>query len=249
MSTPATILIIDDDPNLLCGLEVLFSQTDHTVLTARNGADGWQQICQNMPDLVLCDVLIPPPDGFELLRRVNADPRLQYLPFIFLTAYGAYEDELAAFEIGAADYITKPFNPDLLLARVESLLRRVRLHKNTGSHFTRFEPGDPDPCFDCPQPDPEAPNDVYPHQETAKPVLRHASLKPSMSSQLNNLSEREAEVLGFIAAGKTNAEIAGLCSISEATVRSHTSHIRSKLKLENKVQLIVYAVVGSAISS
>jgi DNA-binding NarL/FixJ family response regulator len=249
MSTPATILIIDDDPNLLRSLEVLFSRKSHTVLTARNGADGWQRICQNMPDLVLCDVLLPSPDGFELLRRVNADPRLQCLPFIFLTAYGAYEDELAAFEIGAADYITKPFNPDLLLARVESLLRRVGIHKKTGSHFTQLEPGTRDPGCECPQPDPEAPNDVYPHQETAKPVLRHASLKPSMSSQLNNLSERETEVLGLIAEGKTNAEIASLCSISEATVRSHTSHIRSKLKLENKVQLIVYTVVGSAINS
>jgi response regulator RpfG family c-di-GMP phosphodiesterase len=120
-------MIIDDDKNLLIGLKSFFTKSGYQVSTASNGKDALELIHQIKPALIICDVMMPPPNGFEIQQILMEDPRTRAIPFFFLTARNAREDQLLGLRNGADDYIQKPFDPDVLLARVESAIRRARI--------------------------------------------------------------------------------------------------------------------------
>ncbi|HKY56376.1 MAG TPA: hybrid sensor histidine kinase/response regulator, partial [Anaerolineales bacterium] len=132
MDTKPTILIIDDEPSLLMGLAATIRRQGYTVVTASDGNDGLQKAKESKPDLILSDVMMPPPNGFELRRLISSDPDLSSTPFIFLTARSNVEDRVSGIREGADDYITKPFSPQELLARIEAVLRRVRTEQARG---------------------------------------------------------------------------------------------------------------------
>jgi len=121
-----TILVIDDEPNLLIGVSALLKRHGYLVVIANSGSDGLDLARSSRPDLILSDVMMPPPDGFEVRRQLGNDPELATIPFIFLTARTNAEDRISGIREGADDYITKPFNPDELLARIETVFRRVK---------------------------------------------------------------------------------------------------------------------------
>lgn len=133
MTDNSTILIIDDEPALLLGLAAKIKRQGYRVATAANGQEGLQAAKQLLPDLILSDVMMPPPNGFELRRLMAQDPDLADIPFIFLTARSGVEDRISGIRDGADDYITKPFVTEELLARIEGVLRRVNLAKARGS--------------------------------------------------------------------------------------------------------------------
>ena len=132
MPDPLTILIIDDEPALLLGLAALIRRHGYQVITATNGSEGLQKARQSPPDLIVSDVMMPPPNGFELRKLMSLDPKLASIPFIFLTARSNVEDRVSGLREGADDYITKPFVPEELLARMEALLRRVKTERAHG---------------------------------------------------------------------------------------------------------------------
>jgi DNA-binding response OmpR family regulator len=132
MENKRTILIIDDDDALRVGLAATLQRKGFTVLSAGNGQAGLEKARAAQPDLIICDVMMPPPDGFELRRLLSQDPLLTAIPFIFLTARSGIEDRLSGIDNGADDYITKPFDPKELVARVESVFRRVELEQAHG---------------------------------------------------------------------------------------------------------------------
>ena len=103
-----------------------------TVVSASNGQAGLEKARLAYPDLIICDVMMPPPDGFELRRLLSLDPALASIPFIFLTARSGIADRLTGIDNGADDYITKPFDPKELVARVEAVFRRVELEQAHG---------------------------------------------------------------------------------------------------------------------
>lgn len=121
-----TILVIDDDPSILLGLAATIRRHGYVVVTATNGSEGIEKARGARPDLILSDVMMPPPDGFEMRRRMSADPALASIPFIFLTARSGVEDRVSGIRDGADDYIVKPFVTEELMARIEAVLRRVR---------------------------------------------------------------------------------------------------------------------------
>ncbi len=125
--TSPRLLLIDDEPNLLIGLRAVMQKAGYQVLSASNGADGLRAAREQHPDLIICDVMMPAPDGFQLKEILAEDPATSAIPFIFLTARSGNTDRLNGFRGGADDYITKPFNVDELLARVEAVLRRTRI--------------------------------------------------------------------------------------------------------------------------
>lgn len=125
----STILIIDDEPALLLGLAAVIKRQGYNVFTARDGRDGLQKARECLPNLILSDVMMPPPNGFELRRMMGQDPQLASIPFIFLTARTGLDDRVNGIRDGADDYITKPFVTEELLARVEAVLRRVRVEQ------------------------------------------------------------------------------------------------------------------------
>jgi signal transduction histidine kinase len=97
-----------------------------------DGQDGLKKARDYHPDLIVSDVMMPPPDGFELKRLLSADPNLASVPFIFLTARSGANDRIAGIRDGADDYISKPFVMDELLARIDALLRRVHTERERG---------------------------------------------------------------------------------------------------------------------
>lgn len=127
-----TILIIDDEPALLLGLAATIKRQGYTIFTAVDGSDGLQKAKEHTPDLIVSDVMMPPPNGFELRRLLGQDPRLSSIPFIFLTARSSVEDRVSGLKEGADDYITKPFETEELLARIEAVLRRVQSARDVG---------------------------------------------------------------------------------------------------------------------
>jgi signal transduction histidine kinase len=132
MEPKRTILIIDDDSALRLGLAATLQRKGYTIITASNGQDGLEKIKSLSPDLILCDVMMPPPNGFELRKLLSLDPGFSGIPFIFVTARTGVEDRLNGFDEGADDYITKPFEPQELVARIEAVFRRVEKEQARG---------------------------------------------------------------------------------------------------------------------
>jgi two-component system, sensor histidine kinase and response regulator len=137
MDRNATILIIDDEPALLLGLAAKIKRQGYQVVTAPNGTEGIQKAKEVLPDLILSDVMMPPPNGFELRRLMGQDPQLASIPFIFLTARTGVEDRVNGIRDGADDYITKPFVTEELFARIEAVLRRVKVAQERGREEVR----------------------------------------------------------------------------------------------------------------
>jgi signal transduction histidine kinase len=132
METKATILIIDDDTSLRLGLTAILQRRGYTVIAARDGQDGLEKVRALKPDMILCDVMMPPPNGFEVRRLLSQDAALATIPFIFITARAGVDDRVSGIDEGADDYITKPFEPKELIARVEAVLRRVEVEQAKG---------------------------------------------------------------------------------------------------------------------
>jgi diguanylate cyclase (GGDEF)-like protein len=118
------ILIVDDDPDIRTFLEVTLSLSGYEVAQARDGEEAFAQAVATGPDLVLMDVMMPRVDGFEALRRLRADGRTSDIPVIMVTAKAQAADKVSGLAEGADDYVTKPFDPDELIARVQATLRR-----------------------------------------------------------------------------------------------------------------------------
>jgi DNA-binding response OmpR family regulator len=119
---PQHILIVDDDQLLRRSLSLQLEQAGYRTSTAASAEDALSLIQLHRPDLILLDVGLPGMDGLEALRRIHQE---KDIPIIFVTARRREFDEILGLELGADGYITKPFNPDVLLARVKSVLRRT----------------------------------------------------------------------------------------------------------------------------
>lgn len=117
------VLVVDDDPVMLELLKAVLSNGGLTVMEASDGVQGLELIQGEHPDLVLSDVMMPRMDGFELVRRVRSDPLISSTPLIILSAKGEEEDRIKGLELGANDYLTKPFSGKELVARVRSTIR------------------------------------------------------------------------------------------------------------------------------
>jgi diguanylate cyclase (GGDEF)-like protein len=126
--TARRVLVVDDDKNLRKIIATNLELGGFDVLTASDGAEGLRVLDeQSAIDLVLLDVMMPRMDGYEVAERIRAhsNPTVSHVPIIMVTAKGETEDKLRGFEAGADDYITKPFGPQELLARVRAKIRRV----------------------------------------------------------------------------------------------------------------------------
>jgi two-component system, OmpR family, alkaline phosphatase synthesis response regulator PhoP len=132
----ATILIVDDEREIRELLRYNLEKQGYQVLTAQDGEEGLERIFATHPDLVLLDLLLPGRNGLEILREVRQEPSTRELPVLLLTARGAEMDKLLGFERGADDYITKPFSPREVIARVEAVLRRAGPPSNQTAALT-----------------------------------------------------------------------------------------------------------------
>ena len=120
MDTGAKVLVVDDEPNVLRSLAQYLTIEDFTVETASNGMEALEKVESFHPELILLDVMMPGMDGFELMREIKLDQALMRIPTVFLTAAQDRDLLLRAFDVGAVDYVTKPFIPEELIARVNA---------------------------------------------------------------------------------------------------------------------------------
>jgi two-component system alkaline phosphatase synthesis response regulator PhoP len=165
----ATILVVDDEREIRELLRYNLEREGYRVLTAQDGEQALTRIFSAHPDLVLLDLLLPGLNGLEVLREVRQEPSTKETPVLLLTARGAEMDKLLGFERGADDYITKPFSPREVIARVEAVLRRV--------HAT----GEPGPV------------------EAGPLVLDHSKREVRLDGAELTLTPREFELLYFLA--------------------------------------------------
>lgn len=138
MSTAPKILIVDDEPNIVEVIRLYVEHVGYEPLVLHSGREVLHVIKREKPDLVILDVMLPDTNGFELCREIRDLPEPQCrLPIIMLTAKGESIDKLRGFNLGADDYLVKPFDPNELLARVKAVMRRSQGTLNGGE--TRAE--------------------------------------------------------------------------------------------------------------
>jgi two-component system, OmpR family, alkaline phosphatase synthesis response regulator PhoP len=123
------ILVVDDEIYIVHILEFTLTMEGYEVLTAADGEEALRRLEQDRPDLVVLDIMMPKVDGYEVLRRIRADEEFRQLPVILLSAKGRPIDRQTGLEIGADDYIVKPFSPRRLLEKIQDLLERERLNQ------------------------------------------------------------------------------------------------------------------------
>jgi DNA-binding response OmpR family regulator len=135
MDMAAEILIIDDDTRLSAMLADYLTSAGFQVRTAATGNAGLQDIARRPPDAIILDVMLPDLEGFEVCRRIRASSNL---PILMLTARGDETDRIVGLEIGADDYLPKPFSPRELAARLKAVLRRTQQQSSTETPILRF---------------------------------------------------------------------------------------------------------------
>ncbi len=126
MPLRARIMVVEDDKDIVELVRYNLEKDGYQVTASGDGATGLAQIRKSPPDLLILDLMLPKLSGLEICREIRRDDRLGRLPILMLTARGEEADRVVGLELGADDYVTKPFSPRELVARVKALLRRVQ---------------------------------------------------------------------------------------------------------------------------
>ncbi|MCU1462426.1 MAG: response regulator with CheY-like receiver domain and winged-helix DNA-binding domain [Acidimicrobiales bacterium] len=121
-----TVLVVDDDPVIVQLLRVNFELEGYKVATAGNGEEALTAVKKKRPDIVVSDIMMPKMDGLQFVKELQADAKLAGLPVILLSAKAQSADVTRGIELGAADYVTKPFDPLELIERVTAVLAKSR---------------------------------------------------------------------------------------------------------------------------
>lgn len=187
------LLLIEDEAAMRELTATALELDGYSVHKAADGIAGVETARRHRPALVLCDVMLPGMDGYQVLAALRADPALCRIPFIFLTAKGGKKDLRQGMVSGADDYLTKPVALDDLLAAI-----RARLARNS---------------------------------ELARKPPDFSNTAPLRAL---GLTQKESEVLLWVAQGKSNAEAALILGVGEATVKKHLEHIFEKLGVEKR---------------
>lgn len=119
------LLLIDDDPNLILLVKDYLELRGYEVVTAKNGREALRVLEQNLPSLIICDVMMPEMDGYSFVKRVRDNPQTSWLPVLFLSAKGQIQDRVTGLNTGADVYMVKPFEPDELVAQIEASLKQT----------------------------------------------------------------------------------------------------------------------------
>ena len=205
------ILIIEDNPHMRENLALMLEMEGFAVSRAEDGQRGLELARSHVPDLILCDVMMPGLDGHGVLKALRADSATATIPFIFLTAKGEKVDQRAGMNLGADDYLVKPVAKEDVLAAIRARLQRQQQHE----HNTQAQ-------------------------------LSQVKFAPDFSSAVPleslGLSPREAQVLLWIAQGKSNEEIGVILGASRNTIKKHVLHLLEKLGVETRNAAAIRAI-------
>lgn len=135
-----SVLVVEDNVEIQDYVKDLLENSNYSVIQAFNGLEGLQKVTKYLPDLIITDIMMPEMDGTELIKKVKTNSITSYIPIIVLTAKTAIEDKRENFQLGADDYITKPFDDVILLSRIKNLLKNRKFLKNKFGSQDIFEP-------------------------------------------------------------------------------------------------------------
>ena len=136
------LLIVDDEPNLLRAVDAVLRNEGFETATARSGREALLSVARNMPDLIVSDVRMPGMDGYALARRLRFSPDYAHIPIVFLSAKDEVQDRIEGFRSGVDVYLTKPFEPDELLAVIKNILQRVEQTRASIVRLVGSEPAE-----------------------------------------------------------------------------------------------------------
>lgn len=205
------ILVVDDEPDILNLLEYNLRRAGFEAILAKDGPEALEAARRHRPDLVLLDIMLPDMEGTEVLRRLKSADSTAQIPVIMLTAKGEEVDKIVGFELGAEDYITKPFSPRELVLRVRAVLKRTADKPD--------EPGDKTVTF----------------RELTLDASRHRVLVSGEPVELSSTEFRLlAELMGSRGRVLTRDNILDRawgrdCFVIPRTVDTHVRRLRSKL--------------------
>jgi DNA-binding response OmpR family regulator len=131
------ILVVEDEPDVAEMIRYNLGREGYEVRLAANGTDALRQAREARPDVILLDIMVPQLNGWEICRRLKHDPETAAIPVIMVTGRAEEGDKVLGFEMGADDYVTKPFSPRELLARVRAVARRARPGEEAGAQHLR----------------------------------------------------------------------------------------------------------------
>lgn len=137
-----TLLLIDDDPNLILLVQDYLEFRGYQIVTANNGAQGLKALEDLVPDLIICDVMMPEMDGYTFIQNIRKNPKTSWIPVIFLSAKSQIQDRIQGLNQGADVYLVKPFEPEELVAQVESSLsqaKRMLTYSSTGNKTSSIQ--------------------------------------------------------------------------------------------------------------
>jgi two-component system alkaline phosphatase synthesis response regulator PhoP len=131
MSSKGKILVVDDEIYIVHILDFSLGMEGYEVVTALDGEQALEKLKSDRPDLIVLDIMMPKLDGYEVCKAIKSDPETRQIPVILLSAKGRNVDQKLGFDVGADDYITKPFSPRKLVERINQLLGQAATEKPT----------------------------------------------------------------------------------------------------------------------
>jgi DNA-binding NarL/FixJ family response regulator len=220
------LLLVDDEPGLRQAVQAYLEDSGFGVQAASNAREGWDLLQRTSPDLVITDVMMPQVDGYQFLRQMREDSRFETLPVVFLTAKGMTGDRIQGYQAGCDAYLSKPFDPDELVAIVSNLLgRRATAMKAAG--------------------DGEIPDIADMARQIAEIralLTQRGSIAQTPSPIKFDFTPREQSVLELVAEGLMNKEIARRLETSVRNVEKYVSRLFSKTGTNSRTELVRYAL-------
>lgn len=206
------ILVVDDEKMLRESICTLLDLYGYKAAGAEDGIMAKQLIDHFKPDLILCDVKMPQMDGYDFLNSVRKGAGIAELPFIFMSAKGEKEDIRKGMNLGADDYLIKPFAKDELLKAISIRMERYNRLRSVFKQSGELE------------------------------GLNMKFSREEVEALLKRLTKTEKKVLRLVAEGKTSRQIAEILFVSFKTIENHRANMADKLEISGKLSLITFAV-------
>ena len=222
-----TIFVIDDDPMITILLEHILSREGYEIAKASDGREAVDmgQAMKVAPDLVISDIMMPQVSGYEFLKQMREDVRFLNLPVVFLTAKGMTKDRIEGYNAGCDAYLSKPFDPDELVAIAENLIARRAMQSVTANSNTSEM------------------NDLAGQLAEIKALLKQ---KPAINVTPPPIkiefTPREQSVLELVVEGLMNKEIAKRLGTTIRNVEKYVSRLFSKTGTSSRTELVRYAL-------
>jgi two-component system response regulator RpaA len=221
------IVVVDDDPSILELIKINLEMQGHQVFAGADGVQGQALVQQELPSLVILDLMMPGVDGYTVCQRIRKNPATADIPVLMLTALGMLEDKVKGFDVGADDYLVKPFEIPELLVRVRALLRRSGQVPTSAGVPEVLSRGD---------------ITLVPENLEVLVTGKTVKLTPTEFEILNCLMQNYGQTISL---GKLLQDVWGYSPDDDVeTIRVHVRHLRSKLENVSQDKSYIETIYG-----